>query len=559
MSVQDPLRFGLEDDEDQLQQDVPLDVDEPDHTSPSTTQGAEGGSFQEPSTSAAAGVTEGNVREGPSAHFISPSSYSGNSRQGASSSGIQAVRGHSLTDTNREDLGLFGTASEEVLGVKSKPLYTITVSDPVKRSEEGMIPGLSSSHYDYLISSSSTEQRTRVEVRRRFKDVVALATLLSTKYRGYFLFPRPDKNTLEGQLGATDLVKSRVADITRYLNHLASHSIVGRGEELAVFLTAPGNLLNSLEWQGLSPLRNGGLLEGVARLPSQLLGTQPTLPSTTEATLNARDTNDLLRRFREMGERMRQEFGNSAPHLSEKEADLRNKKANIEAYLAKLSLASRKAEYLVKEFEGQGAVMGDLGMSLIKLANYEEAEGTRAGPYTDFGADARGIATESRRIGTAAVRCRRLARLAVSHLTEALVPLHDELALAPAAVAALKEREAALLTEHLIQEDREKKQQAAAALEEAGATRFGGNPSKARKFAQLENEIASAEAAIVAAHAEYEKVKSRNEEELVAWQAAKSADYARMSTSVALINTRCSERVAEILQAALDEAPQTLG
>ncbi|KFM26659.1 hypothetical protein F751_6616 [Auxenochlorella protothecoides] len=134
-------------------------------------------------------------------------------------------------------------------------------------------------------------------------------------------------------------------------------------------------------------------------------------------------------------------------------------------------------------------------MSLIKLANYEEAEGTRAGPYTDFGADARGIATESRRIGTAAI-------------------------------AALKEREAALLTEHLIQEDKEKKQQAAAALEEAGATRFGGNPSKARKFAQLENEIASAEAAIVAAHAEYEKVKSRNE---------------------------------EILQAALDEAPQTLG
>lgn len=34
---------------------------------------------------------------------------------------------------------------------------------------------------------------------------------------------------------------------------------------------------------------------------------------------------------------------------------LQNKKANIEAYLAKLSLASRKAEYLVKEFEGQGA------------------------------------------------------------------------------------------------------------------------------------------------------------------------------------------------------------
>lgn len=46
------------------------------------------------------------------------------------------------------------------------------------------------------------------------------------------------------------------------------------------------------------------------------------------------------------------------------------------------------------------AVMGDFGMSLMKLANFEEAEGTRAGTYTDFGADARAIATESRRIGT---------------------------------------------------------------------------------------------------------------------------------------------------------------
>lgn len=31
----------------------------------------------------------------------------------------------------------------------------------------------------------------------------------------------------------------------------------------------------------------------------------------------------------------------------------------------------------------------------------------------------------------AAVRCRRLARIAVSHLTEQLSPLHDELAVAP--------------------------------------------------------------------------------------------------------------------------------
>lgn len=39
-------------------------------------------------------------------------------------------------------------------------------------------------------------------------------------------------------------------------------------------------------------------------------------------------------------------------------------------------------------------------MSLIKMANYEEAEGTKAGSYNDFGAGARAMATEARRFGT---------------------------------------------------------------------------------------------------------------------------------------------------------------
>lgn len=101
----------------------------------STTPGAGGDAFQEPSTSDAPGFQGQDGVEGASAHFISPSSYNGTSRISSSSAGIQAVRGHSLADTNREDLSLFGTASEEVLGGKSKPLYTIAVSDPIKRSE----------------------------------------------------------------------------------------------------------------------------------------------------------------------------------------------------------------------------------------------------------------------------------------------------------------------------------------------------------------------------------------------------------------------------------------
>lgn len=58
----------------------------------------------------------------------------------------------------------------------------------------------------------------------------ALASLLNARYRGYFIIHRPEKNTLEGQLGATDLVKNRILELNQYLNHLASHVVVGTSE-----------------------------------------------------------------------------------------------------------------------------------------------------------------------------------------------------------------------------------------------------------------------------------------------------------------------------------------
>ena len=119
-------------------------------------------------------------------------------------------------------------------------------------------------------------------------------------------------------------------------------------------------------------------------------------------------------------------------------------------------------------------------------------------------------------------------------------------------MAALQEREAALLTVQSIEDDLHKRRAAVAALEEAGprrcgarqglpfaklptsrytlspsaaaatpafdpslpgtpmARRVGGDAAKQRKVVQLQNEVASLEAAAGAAKAEYERVKARN-------------------------------------------------
>ena len=156
--------------------------------------------------------------------------------------------------------------------------------------------------------------------------------------------PRPDKNTLDQQLGKSDFVELRRADLERYLRKLAAHPVVGASEvgrggvgacwlaevvcwaphmrhrvegcqksgmpavlphthpscwmtltpavaythpcwltpspasrcaptpqELRVFLEAEGSLATSLAWQQLQPSR-GTLVEGIARLPRQLIG-----------------------------------------------------------------------------------------------------------------------------------------------------------------------------------------------------------------------------------------------------------------------------------------------
>lgn len=433
------------------------------------------------------------------------------------------------------------------------PRVRITVTDPVKRvSDHAFIPGLTSSHFEYLVASTPSdpgatsaagEPWPRGEVRRRFNDFVALADLLIQTQRGYFVFPRPDKGALETAAtgkSEAEFVEARRGELERYLRRLAQHPVVGRSDELRVFLTADGALSSSFHWQSLQPVR-GSLAEGVARLPRQLLGADPAAPTTVDAARNPKHTNDLLRRLKELGERMRQEY-RPPPALPEDELALRTTKAGVEAYAEVLATASRRAEKLLREFERLGAATGDLGLALIRLAKYEEEEGARGGggAYTELGAGARAVAADARRVGMAAVRTSRLARSATAESVSALEPLHTELALAPAVAEALAEREAALVTVDSIRDDIAKR---SAALAVADAGRAVG----------LRNEVAALEAAADAAEGEYDRVKGRNLEELDRWRAERETEFTRMAEAYARVAAQFQGRAAEVWAGAAGE------
>ena len=168
-------------------------------------------------------------------------------------------------------------------------------------------------------------------------------------------------------------------------------------------------------------------------------------------------------------------------------------------------------------------------------------------------------------------------------------------------MAALREREAALLTVQSIEEDLEKRRRAAAALEEAGSrrcstsgvagcalwarppaltlplsspcrpaslrpplsparpTRVGGDAAKQRKAAQLQADVAALEAALTAARAEYGRVKQRNEQELERTRGERAAEYARLVRGFADVNAQFAGRCAEIWREVAAEFPAAAG
>ncbi|KAG8085235.1 hypothetical protein GUJ93_ZPchr0010g10388 [Zizania palustris] len=82
--------------------------------------------------------------------------------------------------------------------------YTfITVSDPAPEAEPAatsLVPGSSPTYITYLVTSARRGEHRRNAARRRFRDFVTLADRLAEAFRGHFVPPRPDKNTVESQV-----------------------------------------------------------------------------------------------------------------------------------------------------------------------------------------------------------------------------------------------------------------------------------------------------------------------------------------------------------------------
>ena len=116
----------------------------------------------------------------PAAPPAAPAAASGGplGHSGSSGAAPQHRQQASLTldslEINADDAGFLHGGGA---GPSTRPPSTqhITVTDPVRRVGDSLIPGLSSTHFEFLVTSASEAPRRRVEVRRRFKDFVVSA------------------------------------------------------------------------------------------------------------------------------------------------------------------------------------------------------------------------------------------------------------------------------------------------------------------------------------------------------------------------------------------------
>lgn len=411
------------------------------------------------------------------------------------------------------------------------PLF-ITVSEPVKKEAAGML-GMKASHIEYLVTTRSQLpgwSAPEVSVRRRFRDFVALAELLKAKFRGYFVPPRPEKNAVEGQRMSDAFVEERRASLQKYLQKLAAHPVIGPSEELKAFLETAGELGSNMRWTGMMPA-SASVLEGTAKFSMQLIGRESKVVDPVAAAQPAARSKDLMRAMKEAAQGMR--GGREVPL---EELDLRRLREAAEEMREQLGLTSKAAEKLVAKLDALGATAGDLGLSLFKVAKFEEAEGGALASFTGTMRYSSGLIADQKRTAAALVRVSKMMSKVTGRTALELGTLHDTLATMPAAVRGLMSREHQMLTWHTIAGDLEAKQKALAEADK----------SKIKRVEELRGDVSRLELSIGAAKAEYDKIKAANLSETARFAAERRAEYLQMLENFTATQVAASERLAEV-------------
>jgi len=146
---------------------------------------------------------------------------------------------------------------------------------------------------------------------------------------------RPDKSTVESQvMQKQEFVEQRRVALEKYLRKLAAHPVIGRSEELRVFLEAKGRLPLARTTDVASRM-----LDGAVRLPRQLFGGEAEVG---EVAQPAKGGRDLLRIFKELKQSVTNDWGGSKPLVVEEDKEFMERKDKLVDFEHHLSNVSQQ-------------------------------------------------------------------------------------------------------------------------------------------------------------------------------------------------------------------------
>ncbi|XP_062231646.1 sorting nexin 2A-like [Phragmites australis] len=398
----------------------------------------------------------------------------------------------------------------------------ITVSDPKKHAEPsagaaGVIPG-SGSYFSYLVTTRLAGGGGEFRVRRRFRDVVALADRLAAAHRGLFVPARPDKSVLEGQvMQRHDFVSQRCAALQRYLCRLAAHPVVGRSPDLRTFLTEPGAIP---AFEGEAPRYWTTTVNAAA----------PPVP--------AKAGRDLFGVFKDLKQTVVNGLVATKPPPVEQETDTEflAHKAQLEDLQQQLTTTSQQAEALVKAQDDLRETTGHLGMTLIKLAKFEREQATcssqrsRAGDIHNFANSILKFSRSQRKLN--------------SEIVKHLGSIHEYLEMMISVHHAFTDRSNALHHVQSLSADLFSLHTRAGRLESVSSRDMGHEWSKYQKVEGLKETISSTEAAKNDALKEYEYIKENNMIEIKRFDKERRRDFVEMLKGFAISQVSYSDHFA---------------
>lgn len=328
--------------------------------------------------------------------------------------------------------------------------------------------------------------------------------------------------------------------LEKYLRKLGLHPVIGKSEELKLFLEVQGKLPLARTTDVASRM-----LDGAVRLPRQLFGAEPVAVDLNDVAQPARSGRDLLRIFKELRQSVTNDWGAAKPLVVEEDKEFMEKKDKLMEFEQLLSNVSQQAESLVKFQQDMGETMGELGLAFVKLTKFEtdeavfNSQGVRAG--------------DMRNVATAAVKSSRLYRELNTQTIKHLDKLHEYLGTMLAINNAFSDRSSALLTVQTLSSELASLNSRIEKLEAASSKIFGGDKSRMRKIEELKEAVKGTENAKICADREYERIKENNRSELERIDRERHDDFQSMLRGFVVNQAGYAEKMAAVWEKLAEE------